>query len=151
MIVGNVGALGQKNIKRMLGYSSIANGGYLMMAFVTYNSPLLKGETVSSMLFYLFAYMLTSFAAWAVITALEHDEAKGLELQDYAGLGRSKPLLAVVMLIAMLSFTGVTAYDGLLGEVLSLSHGCPSWIRASGGPGYPHFGCPQHFIICAWL
>ena len=115
MLVGNFGAIGQKNIKRLLGYSSIANGGYLMMAFVTYGNADLAGDTVSSMLFYLLAYALSSFAAWAVIISLEQNEGQGLEIEDYAGLGKSHPLYAVVMLIAMLSFSGVPLTMGFLG------------------------------------
>ena len=116
MLVGNIGALGQKNIKRLLGYSSIANGGYLMMAFVTYGNADLAGDTVSSMLFYLLAYALSSLAAWAVIISLEQNEGKGLEVEDYAGLGKSHPMLALVMLVAMLSFSGVPLTMGFWGK-----------------------------------
>ncbi|MCJ7625928.1 MAG: hypothetical protein MUO76_20740, partial [Anaerolineaceae bacterium] len=116
MIFGNVVAIAQKNIKRLLGYSSIANGGYLMMAFVTFGNGELMDDTVSAMIFFLLGYAFTSFAAWGVVIALEKGEAKGLELDDYAGLGKKYPWLALAMMIAMLSFTGVPLTLGFWGK-----------------------------------
>jgi NADH-quinone oxidoreductase subunit N len=116
MVVGNVLAISQTNVKRLLAYSSIANAGYILMAFVSYGSPTTQNDAVASALFYLAAYALTSFAAWAVVIALEGAEGKGLEIDDYAGLGRKYPLLAVVMLLAMLSFTGVPPLVGFWGK-----------------------------------
>jgi NADH-quinone oxidoreductase subunit N len=116
MVVGNVLAISQTNVKRLLAYSSIANAGYILMAFVSYGSPTAQTDAVASALFYLAAYALTSFAAWAVVIALEGAEGKGLAIEDYAGLGRKYPLLAVVMLLAMLSFTGVPPLVGFWGK-----------------------------------
>jgi NADH-quinone oxidoreductase subunit N len=73
-------------------------------------------DAVASALFYLAAYALTSFAAWAVVIALEQSEGKGLVLDDYAGMGRKYPLLSAVMLIAMLSFTGIPPTVGFWGK-----------------------------------
>ena len=141
MLVGNIGAIGQKNIKRLLGYSSIANGGYLMMAFVTYGNTELAGNTVSSMLFYLFAYALSSFAAWAVVISLEQNEGKGLEIEDYAGLGKSHPMLAIVMLVAMLSFSGVPLTMGFWGKFFLFRTVVAGRLQRSGCAGYTHLGC----------
>ena len=116
MIFGNIVAVAQKNIKRMLGYSSIANGGYLLMAFVTFGNGELMDETVSAMMFFLLGYAVTSFAAWGVVIALERGESRGLELDDYAGLGKKYPWLALAMMIAMLSFTGVPLTLGFWGK-----------------------------------
>lgn len=116
MVVGNVTALAQSNIKRLLGYSSIAHGGYLMMAFVSYGQQGTQSQAVSSMLFYLAAYALTSFAAWAVVIAREQSEGRGLELADFAGMGKKHPWLAVAMMIAMFSFTGVPLTLGFWGK-----------------------------------
>jgi len=62
------------------------------------------------------AYAFTNFAAWAVVIAVEQAEDKGLELDDYAGLGRRYPALALVMAVAMLSFTGVPPTLGFVGK-----------------------------------
>jgi NADH-quinone oxidoreductase subunit N len=116
MFLGNVVAIAQKNIKRMLAYSSIAHAGYILMALVPYGNSAVSSDTVSAALFYLVAYALTSFGAWAVVIALEKKEGKGLELDDYAGLSRKYPLLAASMAIFMLSFTGVPPTLGFMGK-----------------------------------
>jgi NADH-quinone oxidoreductase subunit N len=116
MFVGNLVAISQRNIKRMLAYSSIAHAGYIFMAMVAIGQPEHFDNAVSSALFYLFAYALTSFGAWSVVIALEKAEGKGLDLQDYAGLGRKYPLLAAAMLVFMLSLTGVPPTLGFFGK-----------------------------------
>ncbi len=116
MIVGNVVAISQTNIKRLLAYSSIAQAGYILMAFVSFARPQAKADAVASALFYLAAYAITMFGAWSVVIALEKAEGKGLELNDYAGLGKRKPGLAVAMTIFMLSLTGLPPSVGLVGK-----------------------------------
>jgi len=116
MVLGNVVAIAQRNIKRMLAYSSIAHAGYILMALVPYGQVGVSADSVASALFYLVAYAFTNFAAWAVVIALEQVEGKGLELKDYAGLGRKYPALAATMTVAMLSFTGVPPTLGFVGK-----------------------------------
>jgi NADH-quinone oxidoreductase subunit N len=116
MFLGNVVAIAQTNIKRLLAYSSIANAGYILMALVPYGNTAYNADTISAALFYLAAYALTSFGAWAVVIALEKAEGKGLELNDYAGLSRKYPLLAASMAIFMLSFTGIPPTLGFMGK-----------------------------------
>jgi NADH-quinone oxidoreductase subunit N len=116
MLVGNVLALAQNNIKRLLAYSSIANAGYLLMALVPYASGQAAGNSVAAMLFFFAAYALTSLGAWAVVVALEQAEGQGLSIDDYAGLGRKYPWLALAMTVFMLSFTGVPLTLGFWGK-----------------------------------
>lgn len=116
MIVGNVVAIVQSNIKRLLAYSSIAHAGYIMMALVPYGQTSIASETVASALFYLVAYAFTNFAAWAVVIAVERSGEQGTQLEDFAGLGHSHPGLAIVMTVAMLSFTGVPPTLGFFGK-----------------------------------
>jgi len=116
MIAGNVLAISQKNIKRLLAYSSIAHAGYLLMAFVPYGTRL-QGDAVASTLFYLIAYGLTSFGAWAVVVALEKNEGMGLEIEDFAGAGRRYPWLGLAMIVFMLSFTGIPLTLGFWGKL----------------------------------
>jgi len=116
MIVGNIVAIAQSNIKRMLAYSSIAHAGYIFMALVTFGQADVAPSAVSAALFYLLAYAVTNFGAWAVVIALEKAEGKGLQLDDYAGLGRKYPALAAAMLVFMLSFTGVPPTLGFVGK-----------------------------------
>lgn len=116
MFVGNIVAISQTNIKRMLAYSSIAHAGYILMALVAYGNPAVAADSVASALFYLVAYALASFGAWSVVMTLEKPDAKGLEINDFAGLGRRKPLLAAAMTVFMLSFTGMPPTLGLVGK-----------------------------------
>jgi NADH-quinone oxidoreductase subunit N len=116
MIFGNLVAIAQSNIKRMLAYSSIAHAGYIMMALVPYAQKNVTQSSVASILFYMVAYAFTNFAAWAVVIALEQAEDKGLNISDYAGLGKKYPGLAAVMAVAMLSFTGVPPTLGFVGK-----------------------------------
>lgn len=135
MIAGNILALAQKNIKRLLAYSSIANAGYLLMALVTYGNPQLAGQSVSAMLFFLAAYALTSLGAWAVVIALEQAEAQGLQVDEYAGLGRKSPWLALAMAVFMFSFTGVPPTLGFWGKFLlfkAVVDGGFTWLALIG-------------------
>jgi NADH-quinone oxidoreductase subunit N len=121
MVLGNVVAIAQTNIKRLLAYSSIAHAGYIMMALVPYGQANVSADSVASALFYLVAYAFTNFAAWAVVIAVERQATPengdaGISLDDYAGLGRKHPALAAVMAVAMLSFTGVPPTLGFVGK-----------------------------------
>jgi NADH-quinone oxidoreductase subunit N len=116
MLAGNVLALAQNNIKRLLAYSSIANAGYLLMALVPYASGQAAASGVTAMLFFFAAYALTSLGAWAVVVALEQTEGQGLLIDDYAGLGRKSPWLALAMTVFMLSFTGFPLTLGFWGK-----------------------------------
>ena len=116
MTLGNIVAIAQRNIKRMLAYSSIAHAGYILMAIVPYGQARVSTESVAAALFYLVAYGLTSFGAWAVVVALEKAENKGLEMEDYSGLSRKYPMLAAAMTVFMLSLTGVPPTLGFVGK-----------------------------------
>ena len=120
MLVGNILAISQTNIKRLLAYSSISHAGYLLMAFVAYGNPLVSNQAVASMLYYLVAYGITTLGAWAVVVAMEQAEGKGLELEDYAGLGHKYAWLGVSMLIFMLSLAGIPITIGFWGKFFLL-------------------------------
>jgi NADH-quinone oxidoreductase subunit N len=116
MIVGNVIAISQTNIKRLFAYSSIAHAGYILMAFVPYGNKEVVSTSIAAGLFYLLAYLLTNFGAWAVVISLEKAEGKGLELNDYAGLAKKYPALAAAMVVFMLSFIGFPPTLGMVGK-----------------------------------
>ena len=117
MIVGNVVAIAQTDIKRLLAYSSIAHAGYILMAFVPYGNDKVVATSVAAGLFYLVAYVFTNFGAWGVVIALEKKEGKGLALDDYAGLAKKHPALAAAMAIFMLSLIGLPPTIGLIGKL----------------------------------
>jgi len=108
MVVGNVIALAQKNIKRLLAYSSIAHAGYILVAVVV-GTPL--GS--SAFMFYLFAYTLATLGAFAVIVALGTSGEDKLGVEEYAGLWSVRPGLAVAMAVFMLALLGFPIFGGI--------------------------------------
>ena len=118
MIVGNLVAISQTDIKRLLAYSSIAHAGYILMAFVPYGNPdpEIASTAIAAGLFYLVAYAVTNFGAWGVVIALEKSEGKGLQIDDYAGLGKKHPALAAAMTVFILSFIGFPPTLGMVGK-----------------------------------
>lgn len=118
MIVGNFIAITQKNIKRLLAYSSIANAGYILMAVAAAGTASAADMATESALVYLLAYMFTNLGAFAVVIALEKNDGTGTDLQDFVGLSRTQPLLAMAMAIFMLSLTGIPLTAGFTGKWL---------------------------------
>ena len=116
MIVGNVIAISQTDIKRMLAYSSIAHAGYILMAFVPYGNPDVRNVSVAAGLFYLVSYAVTNFGAWAVVISLETKAGKGLALNDYSGLAKRHPALAAAMTVFILSLIGFPPTLGMVGK-----------------------------------
>ena len=116
MAWGNVAAIAQTNIKRMLAFSSIAHAGYILVALPAAAKSSVAPEAIRAALFYLVSYAITNLGAWAVVLSLERAEAKGLEIEDYAGLGAHKPGLALAMAIFMLSLTGMPPTVGFIGK-----------------------------------
>ncbi len=113
LILGNLVAISQANIKRMLAYSSIAHAGYIMIAVA---AGVGSSDGVSSALFYMFAYLFTNLGAFAVVVALERKQNEGTMLDDYKGLARRSPLLALAMAYFMLSLTGIPPTGGFSGK-----------------------------------
>ncbi len=113
LILGNVVALVQPNIKRMLAYSSIAHAGYILIAVAA--SPV-NPDGVSAALFYMLAYLFTTMGAFAVVIAVERKVNEGVMLDDYKGLAKRSPLLAFAMAYFMLSLTGVPPTGGFSGK-----------------------------------
>jgi NADH-quinone oxidoreductase subunit N len=111
MTVGNIAALTQSNIKRMLAYSSIAHAGYLLIGVVA-------GTTrgVTAMLVYLFIYAFMQLGAFAVVTMLRRQDVIGDELKDMSGLFTRSPLAALAMLVFMLSLGGIPPTAGFMGK-----------------------------------
>ena len=111
MFYGNITALAQTNVKRMLAYSSIAHAGYMLLGVAA-----LDREGAVAVTIYLSVYLLMQMGAFGVVALLEKETGRGLELSDYAGLSRSRPLLAFVMAIMMLSLTGIPPFGGFFAK-----------------------------------
>ncbi len=111
MTIGNIAAITQSNIKRMLAYSSIAHAGYLLIGVVA-GTP----RGVTAMLIYLFIYAFMQLGAFAVITMLRRQDVIGDELKDLSGLFARSPVAALAMLIFMLSLGGIPPTAGFMGK-----------------------------------
>jgi NADH-quinone oxidoreductase subunit N len=112
MTLGNLLALAQKNIKRMLAYSSIAHAGYALIGLVSISSL-----GITSVVFYLIAYLLTNLAAFGVV-AIYGRKVGSDEIAAYAGMSRRAPGLALVMLVAFLSLAGMPPLGGFVVKVM---------------------------------
>jgi len=111
MTVGNLAALTQTNVKRMLAYSSIAHAGYLLMGVVAGTS-----RGVAAMLIYLLIYSFMQIGAFAVVVLLRRRDVVGEELKDFSGLSFRNPFAAFAMLLFMLSLGGIPPTAGFMGK-----------------------------------
>ena len=111
MIVGNVTAVAQTNVKRMLAYSSIAHAGYMLSGIAAAN---VEGET--GILFYLLAYTFVNVGAFGIVSIMERQDDKKLNFEDYEGLSARRPALAVLMTIFMFSLAGIPPFAGFFGK-----------------------------------
>jgi NADH-quinone oxidoreductase subunit N len=127
MVGGNLMALAQRSIKRMLAYSSIGHAGYLLTATA---SGTINGA--GAFLFYAFAYTLMTVGAFAVVAALGRNGERDLLVDDFAGLGTARPWLAFAMAVFMLALLGFPGTAGFIGKWLVLSSAVEAnqWILA---------------------
>ena len=116
MIVGNLIAIVQSDLKRLLAYSSIAHAGYILIGVAAAGVPRVADEATQSVLIYLMAYAFTNVGAFSVIIAVERDDATNTGLSSMRGLARTQPLLAAAMAVFMLSLTGIPLTAGFVGK-----------------------------------
>lgn len=112
MGIGNIVALSQTNIKRMLAYSSIAHAGYALLGVISANN-----EGIASMMNYLMIYAFMNIGAFTVIILLRSEGFRGESIYDYEGLAKRHPLSAALMLIFMFSLTGIPPTAGFIGKL----------------------------------
>ena len=113
MLVGNISAVVQTNVKRMLAYSSIAHAGYLMMGLVSGSA-----DGVAAILFYVTSYVFMQIGAFVIVGLVEKADGSNVSLDDYRGLGKRQPLLAGLMAVFMFSLAGIPPFAGFFGKYL---------------------------------
>jgi NADH-quinone oxidoreductase subunit N len=126
IIVGNVGAIGQSSLKRLLAWSSVAQAGYLLGGVVVATRAGLEATC-----FYLAVYLVMNLAAFAVIVARERETGLGDHIDSVAGLGATRPYLAWPLTIAMLALAGIPATGGFIGKftiIEALVDGGYTWL-----------------------
>ena len=110
MTVGNVSALVQSNVKRMLAFSSISHAGFLVMGILVLNE-----SSISALLFYLVTYSVINLGAFAIVSGAEKEES-GLEFKDYRGLAAQRPWLSAAMTVFMISLAGFPPTAGFVAK-----------------------------------
>lgn len=125
MVLGNIAALAQTSVKRLLAYSAIAHGGYALLAFFGNSKQMLP-----ALFFYVITYSLTVLGAFAVVAVVENS-GSGDRLTDWAGLGRRAPLLSGCMFVFMLSLAGIPPLSGFFGKF---------YVFTAAAAGAPHLG-----------
>ena len=126
IVVGNVGALGQDSLKRLMGWSGVAQAGYMLGGVVVVSEA-----GASSLVFYLAAYAFMNLAAFAVIVARERETVFGDDIRAIRGLGAERPLLAWPLTISMLALAGLPATAGFIGKLYlieALVEGDYTWL-----------------------
>jgi len=111
MTLGNIGALVQNNVKRLLAYSSIAHAGYLLVAFAA-----AKTTGISAAIFYAASYALMNVGAFAIVAHLAGKGERYVTLEDYTGLGRRSPLIASLLTIFLISLIGIPITGGFFAK-----------------------------------
>lgn len=130
MIWGNLAALTQTNVKRMLAYSSIGHAGYVLIGVLCASE-----EGLWAALFYLLAYTFITLGAFAMVIVLEQREYAGETYADYAGLARRSPFLAAAMLVFMVALTGIPPTGGFFGKIYLFAAAIESgwiWVAVVG-------------------
>lgn len=132
MFTGNLLAIRQTNIKRMLAYSSIAHAGYILIGVVVGRGNVLA---LQSILYYFAAYLLMNLGAFAIVILVERN-TNSAQINDYAGLAKSAPLVAAGMFVFLLSLTGIPPTAGFVGKLLLFAAAIDSvqwtWLAVVG-------------------
>src|SRR6266481_2604699 len=124
MTIGNLVAIVQNNVKRMLAYSSIAHAGYALVGFVAAGAatdPLQRSSTLTAVAFYLLTYAVMNMGAFAIVTLMARSGDRSTRVDDYNGIGFSSPVLAFSLSIFLLSLLGMPLTAGFMGKIMVFS------------------------------
>jgi NADH-quinone oxidoreductase subunit N len=132
LLIGNIVALVQTNVKRMLAYSSIAHAGYALIGVVA-AGRIEQSSGIASVLLYLSLYTFMTFGAFAIVAMLRKGGVEGEEIEDFTGLAKRHPMAALLMLIFMVSLAGIPPTAGFVGKLyifLSAVEAGLTWLAA---------------------
>ena len=121
MTVGNVVAIVQNNVKRMLAYSSIAHAGYALVGFVAAGAtsdPGQRSNAITAVVFYLLTYAVMNIGAFAVVQLIARSGDRRTSVEDYRGIGFESPVLAFSLSLFMLSLLGMPLTAGFMGKIM---------------------------------
>jgi NADH-quinone oxidoreductase subunit N len=121
MTVGNVVAIAQNNVKRMLAYSSIAHAGYALVGMIAAGAasdPVVRNAAITAVTFYLLTYAVMNIGAFAVVLLIGREGDRRTEVEDYNGIGFKTPVLAFSLTLFLLSLLGMPLTAGFMGKIL---------------------------------
>ncbi len=129
MVVGNLGALAQTDLKRLLAFSSVAHAGYMLSGIVGMNAPVeMRPEALESLLFYVATYAITNLGAFGVLIAIRRNGQEPSVTTDLRGLSHRNPILAAMLTLLLISLTGIPVSVGFVGKF--------HLFKAAVGAGY---------------
>jgi NADH-quinone oxidoreductase subunit N len=146
--VGNIGALGQDSLKRLLGYSGVAQAGYMLVGVVAFSEL-----GLAALVFYLAAYALMNLAAFAVVTVRERETPFGDDIRSVANLGRERPILAWPLTISMLALAGLPGTAGFIGKLYLIEAAVESdftWLGVAIAVG-TMISLAYYLRVIAWV
>jgi NADH-quinone oxidoreductase subunit N len=150
IVVGNVAALVQTNMKRMLAYSSIAQAGYLLIGVAAGSI-----DGAEAVLYYLIAYGVMTMAAFAVVVVREREVEDGDEIASLTGYGRARPVIGIVLALSMLSLAGFPPLSGFIGKFLLFGSAVENdltWLAIVGAVGsMVSLGYYLRVVAVAWM
>jgi NADH-quinone oxidoreductase subunit N len=124
MTLGNVAAIVQSNVKRMLAYSSIAHAGYALVGFIAAGSASdieMRNKALSAVAFYMLTYAVMNLGAFAVVTLIARSGDRRTEFEDYNGIGFRAPALSFALALFMVSLLGMPLTAGFMGKIAVFS------------------------------
>lgn len=155
IIFGNLAALAQNNVKRLIGLSGVSHAGFLLLGVIAAPASALA---TGAIYFYLFTYLLASFAVFGVMTHLAGTDDSDQELDHYAGLAKENPFLAVVLVVGLGSLAGIPPLAGFMGKLLvfiAAFQAGARWLLALAAVGvvvsiYYYFGWIKAALFESW-
>jgi NADH-quinone oxidoreductase subunit N len=114
MLLGNLAAIAQTSVKRLLAYSAVAHAGYMLLGLLALSDPARRADGLAALVYYATTYGLTTIGAFGVVGVVERNGGETLE--DFAGLSRRSPLVAVCLMVFLLSLAGIPPLAGFFGK-----------------------------------
>lgn len=158
ILFGNIAALTQHNVKRLIGLSGVSHAGFLLLGVVAAMQPALHISATGAVYFYLFAYLIASFAVFGVMAHVAGADDADQTLDHYAGLAKENPFLATILAVGLGSLAGIPPLAGFMGKLfifIAAFEGGARWVLALAAAGvvisiYYYFGWIKAAFFKVW-
>jgi NADH-quinone oxidoreductase subunit N len=158
ILFGNIAALTQHNVKRLIGLSGVSHAGFLLLGVVAAMQPALHISATGAVYFYLFAYLIASFTVFGVMAHVAGADDADQTLDHYAGLAKENPFLATILAVGLGSLAGIPPLAGFMGKLfifIAAFEGGARWVLALAAAGvvisiYYYFGWIKAAFFKMW-